>query len=102
MLDALVHGTTDPVVLADLAKGKLRAKIPALQEALEGRFDQLHALLIGAILAHLDFLDEQIDRLSDAIEERLAPFGRPLSCCARSPASGNASRRPSSPRSAPT
>jgi transposase len=75
MLDALVHGTTDPVVLADLAKGKLRKKIPALQEALEGRFDELHALLIGAILAHLDFLDEQIDRLSDAIEVRLAPFG---------------------------
>jgi transposase len=75
MLDALCHGTTDPVVLADLAKGKLRKKIPALQEALEGRFDELHALLIGAILAHLDFLDEQIDRLSDAIEVRLAPFG---------------------------
>jgi transposase len=74
MLDALVHGTTDPVVLADLAKGTLRKKIPALQEALEGRFDELHALLIGAILAHLDFLDEQIDRLSEAIEERLAPF----------------------------
>ena len=39
MLDALVAGTTDPEVLADLAKGRLRAKIPALQEALEGRFD---------------------------------------------------------------
>jgi transposase len=74
MLDALCHGTTDPAVLADLAKGKLRKKLPALQEALEGRFDELHALLIGAILAHLDFLDEQIDRLSDAIEERIAPF----------------------------
>src|SRR5215204_766294 len=75
MLDALCQGTTDPVVLAELAKGRLRKKLPALQEALEGRFAELHALLIGAILAHLDFLDEQIDRLSDAIEERLAPFG---------------------------
>ena len=37
-------------------------KIPALREALEGRFDRLHALWIGAILAHIDFLDEQIDR----------------------------------------
>jgi transposase len=74
MLDALVQGTTDPDVLAELAKGRLRAKIPALREALQGRFDALHALLIGAILAHLDFLDEQIDRLSDAIEERLLPF----------------------------
>jgi transposase len=74
MLDALVSGTTDPEILAELAKGRLRQKLPQLREALEGRFDDLHALLIGAILAHLDFLDEQIDRLSDAIEERIAPF----------------------------
>jgi transposase len=74
MLDALVAGTTDPHVLAELAKGKLRAKLPALREALEGRFEAHHALVIGAILAHLDFLDEQIDRLSGAIEEQLGPF----------------------------
>jgi transposase len=73
MLDALVAGTTDPVVLADLAQGKLRAKIPALREALEGRFEAHHALVIG--VAHLDFLDEQIQRLGDAIEEQLGPFG---------------------------
>jgi transposase len=74
MLDALVQGTTDPEVLADLAKGRLRAKLPALREALEGRFEAHHALVIGAILAHLDFLDEQIARLSDAIEAQLGPF----------------------------
>jgi transposase len=75
MLDALVAGTTDPDVLADLAKGKLRAKLPALREALAGRFEAHHALVIGAILAHLDFLDGQIDRLSEAIEEQLGPTG---------------------------
>src|SRR5437870_961235 len=75
MLDALVSGTTDPEVLADLAKGKLRAKIPALREALEGRFDHLHAVWIGAILAHLDFLDEQIASLTQTIGEQIAPFG---------------------------
>jgi transposase len=74
MLDALVAGTTDPEILAELARGKLRAKLPALREALEGRFEPQHALVIGAILAHLDFLDEQIDRLSDVIEEQLGPF----------------------------
>ena len=74
MLDALVAGTTDPELLAELAKGKLRAKIPALKEALEGRFDAQHALIVSAILAHLDFLDEQIQLLSDEIEEQLAPF----------------------------
>ena len=74
MLDALVAGTTDPEVLAELAKGKLRAKIPALKDALVGRFDRQHALIVSAILAHLDFLDEQIQLLSDEIEEQLRPF----------------------------
>jgi transposase len=75
MLDALVGGTTDPQVLAELAKGRLRTKIPSLREALQGRFEPHHALLIGAILAHLDFLDEQINGLSDAIEAQLGPTG---------------------------
>ena len=75
MLDALVGGTTDPEVLADLAKGRLRAKIPALKQALEGRFEPHHALVVSAILAHLDFLDEQIQRLGEAIEEQLGPTG---------------------------
>jgi len=85
MLDALVAGTTDPEVLADLARGRLRAKLPALREALEGRFEALRALLVWAILAHLDFLDEQIERLTEAIGEQIAPFEWPLSSCARSP-----------------
>jgi len=75
MLDALVAGTTDPEVLAELAQGKLRAKIPALKEALRGRFQTHHTLVIGAILAHLDFLDGQIDGLSEAIGEQLGPTG---------------------------
>jgi hypothetical protein len=49
-------------------------KIPALRAALEGHFDAHHALWIGAILRHIDFLDEQIDRLSDAIEEQIRPL----------------------------
>jgi transposase len=74
MLDALVRGTTDPEVLADLALGKLRVKIPALQEALEGQFSAEHALVVGQILAHLDFLDGSIATLSEQIEERIRPF----------------------------
>jgi len=75
MLDALVAGTTDPETLADLARGQLRKKLPALREALEGRFSAKHALIVGQILAHMDFLDEAIDRLSEAIEEQLGPLG---------------------------
>ena len=74
MLDALVQGTTDPEILAELAQGRLRSKIPALKEALEGRFDHLHAVWIGAILAHLDFLDQQITSLTEAIGEQITPF----------------------------
>ena len=74
MLEALVAGTSDPAVLAELARGRLRKRLPQLRQALQGRFEPQHALVIGAILAHLDFLDEQIELLSTAIEEQLAPF----------------------------
>jgi transposase len=76
MLDALVAGTTDPAVLAELAQGRLRQKLPALREALHGRFDAQHALIVGQILAHLDFLDHAIEHLSAAIEAQIAPFAR--------------------------
>ena len=74
MLQALIAGTTDPDVLAELALGKLRAKLPALREALQGRFDTQHAIIIGQILAHIDFLDEAIAELSTAIEAQIAPL----------------------------
>jgi transposase len=60
MLDALMSGTTDPEILAELARGRLRSKIPALREALEGRFSAHHGLMVGRMLAHIDYLDESI------------------------------------------
>jgi transposase len=74
MLAALVDGTTDPVVLADLARGKLRKKLLVLRRALQGRFRPHHAFLIEQILAKIDFLDETLDRLTAEIEARLGPF----------------------------
>lgn len=74
MLTALVAGTTDPAVLADLARGRLRRKLPALREALTGRFRGHHAFLVTHLLAHLDYLDETIATLGDAIATHLAPF----------------------------
>jgi len=75
MLEALVAGTHDPAVLAALAKGRLRSKLPALREALAGRFrTDHHGLLVGQILAHIDYLDETIAVLSARISQVIAPF----------------------------
>jgi len=74
MLDALVSGTRDPEVLAELAKGTLRKKIPALERALAGEFKPHHTLIVSHILAHLDYLDEAIATLSVEVERRLTPF----------------------------
>ena len=65
-------------MLADLAKGALRKKIPALREALQGRFTGHHALLIGQMLAQIDFLDETIATLSERVEELTGPFSREI------------------------
>jgi transposase len=77
MLTALVAGTTDPAVLADLARGRLRAKLPALRQALTGRFRAHHAFLVSQLLAHLDYLEEVIATLSQEIEGHLTPFAAP-------------------------
>jgi len=74
MLDALRGGATDPEALAELARGRLRPKVPQLQEALNGRFGAHHAVMVGEMLAHIDYLDESIERLSARIVEVIAPF----------------------------
>jgi transposase len=74
MLEAMVAGTTDPEVLAELARGRMRAKLPALREALQSRFRPHHALIVGEILGKLDYLDEIIERLSEEIGRLIAPF----------------------------
>lgn len=74
MLTALVQGTTDAAVLADLARGRLRAKLPALRAALVGRFRGHHAFLVRQLLAHLDYLDEAVAQMSEQIEVLVAPF----------------------------
>jgi transposase len=74
MIEALLSGTTDPKVLAELAKGRLRKKIPKLEEALEGNFSSHHAFMVGNILAHIDYLEDSIARLSEEIERVIAPL----------------------------
>jgi transposase len=74
MLQALIAGTHDPDVLAELARGRLRKKLPALRKALTGWFSPTHRVLVSELLAHLEFLDESIERLSDDIGTMIAPF----------------------------
>jgi transposase len=75
MLEALIAGETDPEKLADLARKRLREKIPALRLALQGRVTEHHRFLLRMHLDHITHLDELIGRLSVRIEEALAPFG---------------------------
>lgn len=78
ILAALLAGTTDPAILAELAKGRLRQKRDALARALSGQVGDHHRLLLTTHLAHIDFLDEEIAQLSVAIGERLRPFAEEL------------------------
>ncbi len=63
MIEALIAGERDPMVLADMAKARMRSKIPALAEALVGRFASHHGAVERVILDHIDFLDGAIARL---------------------------------------
>jgi transposase len=74
MLERLVAGCDDPATLADLAVGRLRDKLPALERALTGRFGDHHRYLVPRILAAIDFLDAEIADLDARIAERERPF----------------------------
>src|SRR6478672_9269097 len=74
MLEALIAGQTDPAVIADLAQRRMRSKIPALTEALTGRFTEHHAFLARV---HLDLIDRHtaaIKDITDRIEVVIEPF----------------------------
>jgi len=74
MLEALIAGETDPAKLADLARKRLREKIPALRLALQGRVTDHHRFLLRMHLDHVTHLEELIARVGGRIEEALAPF----------------------------
>ena len=74
ILEALVAGTSDATALAQLARGRLREKIPQLEQALAGHFSAHQRFLIAQQLAHIDFLDASLERLSAEIGDRLRPF----------------------------
>ena len=74
MLEALLSGVTDPEQLAELSKGKMRAKIPQLREALASRFQiEHHGIMVAQLLAHIDTLDIALQNLTERIEFVLEP-----------------------------
>ena len=79
MLEALLSGVTDPEQLAELSKGKMRAKIPQLREALQSRFQiEHHGIMVAQLLAHIDTLDAALQNLTERIELVLAPHAQTI------------------------
>jgi transposase len=72
MLEALAEGETDAAKMADLACGRLRKKLPELEQALTGRVRPHHRFLLAQQLKHINFLDTQIATLSQEIERHMA------------------------------
>jgi transposase len=78
MLEAIARGEDDPAALAELAKRKLRAKLPQLRRALEGRVKPHHRVLLRALLDHVDFLEGALEALDVEVERALVPFAPQL------------------------
>jgi transposase len=74
MLEAMVGGETDAATSADLARGRLRAKLPQLHQALEGRVEAHHRFLLARLLEHIEFLEATIQKVQEEIEGRLGPY----------------------------
>jgi len=71
MLEALIEGNVDEETMANMAKGRMRSKIPELEQALTGIVSEHHRFMLGEQLAHIDFLDGQISNISSEIRVRL-------------------------------
>jgi transposase len=74
MLEALMRGEVSPEETADLARGKLRPKIPQLVEALEGYVNEHHRFLIQMQMEHLVYMDKAIAQLHQRIDEKIKPY----------------------------
>jgi transposase len=88
MLAALIGGERDPQVLAQLAKARMRSKIPQLVQALIGNFGEHHAFLCRLHLQRIDELTAAIGQLSARIEEQMRPFAAQLARLATIPGVG--------------
>ncbi len=90
MLDLLVAGQTDPVVLAQCARGRMKEKIPQLERALAGSFAAHQRFLVARQLAHIDFLDRAIEEVSTEVATRMSPFEEEIALLDTIPGVGRA------------
>jgi transposase len=88
MIEALIVGERDPHVLAELARGVMRTKIPDLTMACAGRFGAHHALLARMHTDHIDHLTTMIEGLDIRIDEVADPFAEQLRLLATIPGIG--------------
>jgi transposase len=77
MLDEIVAGQTDAALMADLARGRMRNKIPELEKALTGLVQPHHRVVLAQQLEHIDYLDEKIETMSAAIAKQIDDMSRP-------------------------
>lgn len=88
MLEAIEYGEADPQVLAELAKGRLREKLPALRLALTGRIQPHHRLLLGELLEHIEYLERAIHRVEVSIAALLTEQERAVQILVSLPSTG--------------
>jgi transposase len=74
MMAALIAGQHDPRVLAQMARGAMRGKLSALEEAFHGHFTDHHGFLLSKMLTRVDALTSDIAELDAVIEELVTPF----------------------------
>lgn len=85
MVEALISGTQDPALLAELAKGRLRKKLPQLQRALTGKFRDHHAFIAAQILNLISEIEATLADVSARIEEQIAPFAEAVTLLTKVP-----------------
>jgi len=94
MLEGLIAGQSDVQALAELAKGRLRTKRPALEAALTGVVEAQHRFILAQQLAHIDFLDEQIEQFNQEIGQQLERMSQPPDPASSGPGPDNSEPQP--------
>jgi len=78
MIERMIAGESDPTQLAELARSRLRGKMPQLRLALEGKITDHHRFMLGVLWKHLQFLEQLIEELEERIDVMTRPFSEEI------------------------